>query len=533
MKKRDLFIFFGMCLLYCSCNTEKSAINNPTITVNYPSTTKQLDTIENYHGTDISDPYRWLEDDNSDETIAWVTEQNKVTSGYLSQIPFREDISKRLEKLWNYEKYSSPFKEGGKYYYFKNDGLQNQSVLYSSGDIKSEGNVALDPNKFSDDGTASLGAISFDNSGKYLAYAVSEGGSDWRTAYIKDMNTGNLLDDKVEWIKFSGLSWYKDGFFYSKYPTPKDGDELSAKNEYHKVYYHKLNTLQSEDLLIFESPDAPQRNAYAGTTDDEKYLIISTSESTSGNGMHIVDLDKSMTTVIPVVTTFDNDYSLIDNDGSNLLVLTNEEASKKKIISIDANDPSKSNWKTIVAESDDALRSASIVGGKMFCSYMHNASSLIKVYQPNGKYISDLALPGIGSCGGVGGKKLDKQGFYSFTSFTRPPTIYSLDTESMESEIFRQPKVDFDSDFYETRQEWFTSKDGTKVPMFITMKKGLEIDGTNPTLLYGYGGFNIPLLPSFSISRLPLLENGGIYVVANIRGGGEMGKYWYESGHFR
>jgi len=530
MKKRDLFIFFGMCLLYCSCNTEKSAITNPTITVNYPSTTKQLDTIENYHGTDISDPYRWLEDDNSDETIAWVTEQNKVTSGYLSQIPFREDISKRLEKLWNYEKYSSPFKEGGKYYYFKNDGLQNQSVLYSSGDIKSEGNVALDPNKFSDDGTASLGAISFDNSGKYLAYAVSEGGSDWRTAYIKDMTTGNLLDDKVEWIKFSGLSWYKDGFFYSKYPTPKDGNELSAKNEYHKVYYHKLNTLQSEDLLIFESPDAPQRNAYAGTTDDEKYLIISTSESTSGNGMHIVDLDKSMTTVIPVVTTFDNDYSLIDNDGSNLLVLTNEEAPKKKIISIDANYPSKSNWKTIVAESEDALSSASIVGGKMFCSYMQNASSLIKVYEPNGKYISDLALPGIGSCGGVGGKKLDKQGFYSFTSFTRPSTIYSLDTESMESEIFRQPKVDFDSDFYETRQEWFTSKDGTKVPIFITMKKGLEIDGTNPTLLYGYGGFNIPLLPSFSISRLPLLENGGIYVVANIRGGGEFGSDWHKAG---
>lgn len=529
MNKINYLIIAGA-LFASSCASKNESITNKIISVDYPETKKQTDTIDNYHGTEIADPYRWLEDDNADDTKAWVVDQNKVTEGYLSQIPYRGKIKDRLEKLWNYEKYSSPFKEGGKYYYFKNDGLQNQSVLYVSDDILQEGKVALDPNKFSDDGTASLGAMSFDKSGRYLAYAISEGGSDWRTAYVKDMETGKMLDDKVEWIKFSGLAWYKDGFFYSKYPTPKDGDELSAKNEYHKVYYHKLGTAQSDDVLIFETPDHAQRNCYASTTDSEDYLIISTSESTSGNGLYVADLNKSMKDIRPIVTTFDSDYSVIDSDGSKLLVITNNEAPKQKIISIDANAPQKANWKTVVAENEDALRGASIVGGRLFVNYMHNASSKINVHDLDGKFQSELKLPGIGNSGGISGKKSDELGFYSFTSFTRPSTIYALDTKSLKSEIFRQPKVDFDSDAYETVQKWFTSKDGTKVPMFITMKKGTKLDGNNPTLLYGYGGFNIPLLPSFSISRLPLLENGGIYVVANIRGGGEFGKDWHKAG---
>lgn len=526
MKK--IFLLSLATSFFVSCQQDMK-MKNDIIKVDVPETRKDSIT-DDYHGTMVADPYRWLEDDTSEETGKWVDAQNEVTFDYLSKIPFREDIRQRLEEVWNYEKYGSPFKEGDKYYYFKNDGLQNQYVLYSSDDPKSDGEVALDPNKFSEDGTASLGGMSFDQSGKYLAYFVSEGGSDWRTGFVKNMETGDLLEDNIEWAKFSGLSWAGDGFYYSRYPQPEEGDELSAANEYHSIYYHKLGTPQSEDQLIYVDKDNPQRNVYAETTEDESLLILNTSESTSGNELKVKDLQKNDSPILNIVDGFDHDYNVIDNDGSKLLVLTNDDAPRQRVVSIDINNPDRSNWVDVIPQSEDPLRNVSIVGGRMFATYMHNASSQIKVFEMDGTFVDDLALPGIGTVGGVSGKKKDETGFYSFTSYTRPSTIYSLNTSSLESEVFRQPKVDFDSDQFETKQVWYTSKDGTKVPMFITMKKGLKLDGQRPTLLYGYGGFNIPLTPSFSLSRIPLIENDGIYVVANIRGGGEFGKEWHKAG---
>jgi len=527
--KKLVIIVFGILLMSSCQEPKKEDVKFDVIPVEYP-TTREDDVEEDYHGTKVKDPYRWLEDDNSDETKAWVKEQNATTFGYLENVPFRKDIKERLEKLWDYEKYSSPFKEGDTYYYFKNDGLQNQYVLYGSDDIKSEGEVVLDPNKFSDDGTSSLAGMSFDETGRYLAYLVSEGGSDWRTGYIKDLKTGEVLDDKIEWVKFSGFSWRKDGFFYSRFPAPEEGGELSASNSHHSLYYHKLGDDQANDKLIYVDNDHPMRNVYAGTTEDERYLVMSLTESTSGNALSFIDLDNAPDKIVSIVQGFDADYSFIDNDGTQLLLTTNDGAPKKKVISIDLSNPSKENWKTVIPESDDPLNGISIVGGKMFASYMHNASSQTKVFDMKGKFIQDLALPGIGSGGSVGGKKKDTQGFYSFTSFTRPSTIYSLNTETLESEVFRKPSVDFDSDSYETKQIWYESKDGTKVPMFATMRKGLKMDGKRPTLLYGYGGFDISITPSFSLTKIPLLENDGIYVVANIRGGGEFGKEWHQAG---
>ena len=500
------------------------------IPVTYTESRMDSSVVEDYHGTEIADPFRWLEDDNSEETVDWVKRQNAVTFDYLDKIPFREELKTRLEEIWDYEKYSSPFKEGDKYYYFKNDGLQNQSVLYVTNDIKEDGEVFLDPNTFSDDGTVALSGLAFNKDGSYLAYMVSEGGSDWNTAYVMNTETGELMDDKLEWIKFSGLSWSKDGFFYSRYPAPDGGDELSAKNEFHQLFYHKIGTDQSKDRKVYEDLDNPQRNVYATATEDEKYLLITMVESTSGNEMAFIDLTQSAWKPVKVKEGFDSDLSFIDNNGDKLLFQTNIDAPKNKIIAIDAKNPKQDNWEEIVPESEDALRGVSIMGGKMWVNYIHNASSLIKVYDLDGKYISDLELPGIGTVGGVSGKKKDDTGFFTFTSFTVPSTIYALNADDMSYEIFRQPNVDFKSEDFETKQVWYTSKDGTKVPMFLTMKKGLKQDGSNPTLLYGYGGFDIPVLPGFSLTRLPLLENGGIYVVANIRGGGEFGKEWHKAG---
>lgn len=519
-----------MALLFLAligCKTEDMSQEFPVIEVQTPTT--RMDTVvEDYHGTMVEDPYRWLEDDTSEETGEWVAAQNEVTYDYLDKIPFRDKIRDRLEQVWNYEKYGSPFKEGDKYYYFKNDGLQNQYVLYAADSPTDEGVVVLDPNKFSDDGTASLGGMSFNKAGNYLAYFVSEGGSDWRTGYVMDMVTGKLLDDKIEWAKFSGLSWQGDGFYYSRYPEPEEGDELSAANEYHAVYYHKLGDAQSQDKLIYVDKEHPQRNVYAGTTEDERFVILSKSESTSGNALSVIDSQTGEQ--VDIVSNFDHDYNVVDNDGARLLVQTNDGAPKNRVVSIDLSNPSQENWQDFIAESEDPLRGVSMVGGKIFATYMHDASSLVKVFDMDGQFLQNLDLPGIGSTGGVSGKKDHDIGFYSFTSFTRPSTIYQLDIATLTSEIFRQPDVDFDSEAYETIQEWYTSKDGTEVPMFITRKKGLEMDGKRPTLLYGYGGFDIPITPSFSLKRIPLLENGGMYVVANIRGGGEFGKDWHQAG---
>lgn len=517
-----------MAIVLFSCKTEES-MNFEKIAVVIPDT--RQDTVsDNYHGEVVADPYRWLEDDKSEETADWVIRQNATTFDYLAKIPFRDAFKDRLSTLWDYEKYSTPFKEGDKYYYFKNNGLQNQSVMYVTDDPSKEGEVILDPNKFSDDGTSSLAGFEISKNGNYIAYLVSEGGSDWRHAYVMDLNTKELLDDKLEWIKFSGVSWRGNGFYYSRYPATKDGSELSNKNEYHSLYYHKLGDPQSKDELIYRDEDNAQRNVYASVTEDERFLLINLSESTSGNAVKFIDMETNPSKIVSMVNGFDSDYSFVDNDGTKMLFITNNGAPNLKLISVDAKNMDPTSWTTVIPESKDPMGSVSFVGDKMFVNYIHDASTLIKVHDTDGKYIRDLELPGIGSASGVNGKKGKPEAFYSFTSYTYPNTIFSLDTKTLASSIFRQPKVDFDPSLYEIKQEWYTSKDGTKVPMFITHKKGLQMDGNNPTLLYGYGGFDISLTPSFSISRLPLLEAGGVYVVANIRGGGEFGKEWHDSG---
>ncbi len=494
----------------------------------YPKTRKDDSVVDDYHGTSIEDPYRWLEDDHSEETIDWVKRQNEVTFGYLHKIPGREDLIDRLTDLWNYPKYSSPFKEGDKYYFFKNDGLQNQSALYSIKQLNDEPTLVLDPNKFSEDGTTSLGGTSFNKNGNLLAYAISEGGSDWRTIKVLDLESGKILPDEINWAKFTGISWAKDGFYYSRYPEPTGDGELSDKNEFHKLYYHKLGTDQSDDQLIYADSEHPQRNVYAGVSEDEEYLFLSATEGTSGNALKVKRIDdKKLKTLY---ADFDFDFSVIDNNGSTILVLTNHEAPNKRIVAINFDTPEIENWKELIPEQTEPIRSVSTVGNKMFVGYLKDASSSVKVFDMHGKFLSDLELPGIGTVSGISGKKKGTEGFYSFTSFTQPSTIYKLDTETMVSKVFRKSEINFDASDYVTTQEWYTSKDGTKVPMFITHKKGLKLDGTNPTLLYGYGGFNVSLLPSFAITRLPLLENGGVLAVANLRGGGEFGTEWHKSG---
>jgi prolyl oligopeptidase len=538
MKKCLLFLTV-LAIWGCETNSNSRSLTSPnqiqkvdfkTIPVTYPDVKKD-ETVDDYHGTAIQDPYRWLENDNSKETAEWVTNQNKVTFDYLDQIPYRETIKNRLKEVWNFERFGTPFKEGGKYYYFKNDGLQNQAVLYEQETLNGVSKVALDPNNFSADGTTSLGSLSFNKIGNLLAYQISEGGSDWRTIHVKDLKTGEILKDKVNWVKFSGISWFKDGFFYSRYPEPEDGKALSAKNEFHQVFYHKIGTDQSDDVLTYSDRANPLQNVYATTTQDERYLILSLVQSTSGNALYFKDLNKDDIEFIPIWQSFDNDFSVADNDENKLLVMTNYQAPNNRIISIDTENPAEKNWKVIIEESkDDALQGIEIIGGKIIATYIHNASSKVQFHNLEGKYESDLKLPGIGTVGGFSGKKEDSQAFFSFTSFTRPTTVYSLDMVAKKIDIFKAPEVDFKSDDYTTEQVWFKSYDGTKVPMFLTYKKGLKLDGKRPTLLYGYGGFDIPVLPSFRVSNTVLLENGGIYAVANIRGGGEFGKKWHKAG---
>ena len=494
----------------------------------YPDTRRDSTVVEKYGDQEVADPYRWLEDDNSEETVAWVKDQNEVTFDYLSKIPFKDRVTDRLSKLWDYEKVSAPFKEGDKYFFFKNDGLQNQSVMFTADKLGDEGSIFFDPNKLSEDGTSSLGGLSFNADGTLMAYQVSEGGSDWRNIYIKDVKTGELLEDKVEWVKFSGMSWSGDGFYYSRYPAFDADGKLSAKNEYHSVYYHKVGTAQSEDILIYKDDEHPQRNAYAGTSDDGQYFYIASSEGTSGNALRIGKAGSNKTQ--EVVSSFEHDYNFIDADGDQLMFLTNNDAPKNRLIAIDYTNPSADNWKVIIPESEDALRSISIVGNRIFANYLHNASSLIKVFELDGTFIQDLELPCIGTTGGISGKKDGDIGFYSITSYTNPTAVYKLDPRTLKSELYKAPKLDIDLSQYETKQVWYTSKDGTKIPMFLTYKKGLKLDGKRPTLLYGYGGFDIPITPSFSIKRLPILENDGIYAVANIRGGGEFGSEWHKAG---
>ncbi len=513
-------------LLLMSCEQKKEMKIKPAP---YP-VAKKVDTVDVYFGHEVPDPYRWLEDDNSPETEAWVKAENEVTFGYLEQIPFRDKIKKRLEEIWDYPKYGVPFKEGSNYYFFKNDGMQNQYVLYKQSALDAEPEVFLDPNTFSEDGTIALSGMEFNDDGTLMAYSISKSGSDWSEIYVMDAETKERLDDHLEWVKFSGMSWKDDGFYYSRYDEPKEGDELKASNEYHKVYYHKIGTPQSEDQLIYKNDDYPKRNYYAGTTEDESFLILSESAGTSGNALWVKKLDGSQKDFTLVAEGFENEYNVIDNLGSQLLIMTNDGAPKWKLVLVDPAKAEKADWKEIIPEKEEVLQSVSLVGGRIVAEYMKNATSVAYIYDYDGNYIEDLQLPGIGSMSGVSGKKDEDIAFYSFTSFTFPSTVYKYDISANTSEVYTRSEIDFDVDNYETRQVFYKSKDGTDVSMFIVHKKGLKMNGKNPTYLYGYGGFNISMTPGFSITRLVLLENGFVFAMPNLRGGGEYGEEWHEGG---
>jgi len=499
--------------------------------IKYPST-KKVDQVDDYHGTKISDPYRWLEENNSKETAEWVEAQNKVTQEYLSKIPFREVLKNKLTELWNYERYSAPSKHGDYYTFSKNDGLQEQSIIYMQKGLNGPPEVLLDLNKLSNDGSISLSALAYSNDDKYLCYGISRGGSDWREFYVMDVQTKKLTNDEIKWSKFGRTAWYKDGFFYGRYDEPKAGEELKQKNEFQKIYYHKLGTQQSEDKLIWEDKQNPKRLFGAGVTDDEKFLIISVFEgAASENLLYFKDFTSDFP-IKPVFTKFEADYSVVDNLGDKFLISTNYQAPNNKLILIDPNKPEKENWQTIIAETKDVMQGVSLVGGKLFVTYLKDANSSVSVYTTEGKYLYDVKLPGVGTVGGFGGKKDEFETFYTFTSFAYPPTIFKYDVTNNKSELFRKADVKFDPTKYETKEIFYESKDGTKIPMFLVYKKGLKLNGNNPTLLYGYGGFNGATLPSFSVSRILLLDNGVVYASACLRGGSEYGEDWHKGGMF-
>jgi len=494
--------------------------------IQYPET-KKGETVDVYFDTKVSDPYRWLEDDKSAETGAWVKAQNEVTYGYLDKIPFRDELKKRMEKLWNYEKIGAPNTEGKFTYYSKNNGLQNQSVVYRKGqDGKEE--VFLDPNTFSKDGTTSLGGLDFSKDGSKAAYAISEGGSDWRKVIIIDAISKKVLEDTLVDVKFSGVSWHgNEGFYYSSYEKPK-GSELSAKTDQHKLYFHKLGTSQKDDKVVF---GADQKRRYVGgsVTDDDRFLVITAANSTYGNELYIKDLTVANSPIITIVDNFNTSNSIIENDGNKLFIETDLNAPNSRVVSVDVKNPKPENWKDFIPETQNIL-SPSTGGGYFFANYTKDAVSFVQQYDYNGKLIREIKLPAVGTAGGFHGKKHDKTLYYSFTNYTTPGTIYSLEPKSGKSEVYQKPKVDFKSEEYESKQVFYTSKDGTKIPMIITYKKGTKLDGKNPTILYGYGGFNVSLTPSFSIANAVWLENGGVYAVANLRGGGEYGKKWHDAG---
>ena len=500
--------------------------NQKMETLTYPET-KKTATVDTYFGTEVNDPYRWLEDDKSAETAAWVKEENKVTFDYLSKIPFRNKIKERMEKLWNYEKISAPFKEGGYTYFYKNNGLQNQSVLYRT-DKSGKEEVFLDPNTFSKDATTSLDGLSFSKDGSKVAYSVSKAGSDWRTVIFIDAKTKKEIDTPLVDVKFSGLSWKgNEGIFYSSYEKPK-GSELSAKTDEHKLYFHQLGTAQKTDLVIFG--DKVKRRYVGGSvSEDDRYLFISAANSTSGNELYLKDLNTPNSKIIPIVSNFDFDVDVIDNLGSKLFILTNINAPNKRIVSVDASNPGTENWVDFIPETDNVL-SPSTGAGYIFATYMKDAISLVKQYDFKGNLIREVTLPGIGTASGFGGKAKDTELYFSFTNYTTPATIYSFNPKEGKATVYKKPVVDFKSENYISTQVFYTSKDGTKIPMIITHKKGLKLEGKNPTILYGYGGFNISLTPSFSIANAVWLEMGGIYAVANLRGGGEYGKKWHDAG---
>lgn len=493
----------------------------------YPET-KKVDQVDIYHGVEVKDPYRWLEDDRSEETSRWVEAQNKVTHEFLNRIPYRGQILDRLEQVYNYPKYSAPAESGGWYYFYKNDGLQNQSVLYRQKSLNAEAEVVIDPNKLSEDGTTGLSRFSLSKNGDFAAYATSQGGSDWMEISLMEMENKTTLDDLLKWVKVSGIAWQGDGFYYSRYPEP-EGSALAAVNENHQVWYHKIGTSQDQDQLVYENLASPQQFNIAYTLEDEKYVFLSVSDRGKGlDGNALYYKTKEEKDFRPIVNEITNySFDVFHNEGDRFYITTNQDAPNQKVVVFDGKTGA---WSDFLPEKPEPLQSVSSAGDKIFASYMKDVATHVYVYDLKGNLENEVELPGLGTASGFGGKKKDKTVYYTFTSFTFPPTIYSYDIAEKSSILFRRPEVDFNSEEFETKQVLYTSKDGTKVPMFITHKKGIELDGKNPTLLYGYGGFNISLNPSFSPLLIPFLEQGGVYAQANLRGGSEYGESWHEQG---
>ena len=512
----------GLAFLAMACQSKQETEEKMV----YPIT-KKGDTVDVYFGHEVADPYRWLEDDRSEETAQWVKEQNELTFGYLEKIPYRNALKTRMEQLWNYERISSPFTEGENTFYYKNDGLQNQSVMYIKGkDGKDE--VFIDPNTFSKDGTTSLAGVSFSKDGKLLAYSISEGGSDWRKVMVMNVETREIIEDTLVDIKFSGISWKgNEGFYYSSYDKPK-GSELSAKTDQHKLYYHRLGTPQKTDKVVF-GVDQKRRYVSGNVTEDGNYLVISAAEATSGNELYIMDLREKNPRLHTVVGHFENDTYVLDNVGTTFYLVTNANAPNKKVVTMDIKNPTMEHWEDFIPETENVLN-VSTSSGFIFANYMKDAVSYVEQFDYQGNKIRAIELPGVGSASGFSGKRKDEKVYYSFTNYITPNTIFEMDPKTGTSVVYQKPQVDFNPDDFVSEQVFYTSKDGTRVPMIITYKKGLNKNQKNPTMLYGYGGFNISLTPSFSPANMVWLEQGGIYAVANIRGGGEYGKEWHRAG---
>ena len=519
-------LFSATLLLLVACNQNPNNTNDEKM--NYPRT-RMDNTVDTYFGTQVSDPYRWLEDDRSAETAQWVKTQNDFTFGYLSKIPYRQAIKEKLEKVWNYEKLSAPFTEGDYTYYYKNDGLQNQSVLYRK-DKEGKEEIFLNPNTFSKDGTTSLGDIAFSEDGSLVAYLISEGGSDWRKGIVLDTKTKKAIGDTLVDIKFSSIAWKgNEGFFYSSYDKPK-GSELSAKTDQHKLYYHKLGTSQKSDKLIFGGTPTEKYRYVSGTvSNDGKYLFISVANATSGNKLFVKDLSNPKSSLVTITNNFDGDTGFVNNQGTTLFLETNINAPNGRLVKVDFKNPQPEHWQDVIPETKNVL-SITTAGKYLFAKYMVDALSQVKQYDYEGKLIREVKLPSIGSAGGFYAKKDETHTYFSFTNYAYPTQIYKMDLATGATELYWKPAIAFDATHYESKQVFYTSKDGTKIPMMITYKKGIKLNGKNPTLLYGYGGFNISLMPTFGVANAVWLELGGVYAVPNLRGGGEYGKQWHDAG---
>jgi prolyl oligopeptidase len=526
MKKALLLSSLAFSLL--ACNQGKQPAEKITL-MTYPETKKDTVT-DNYFGTVVADPYRWLENDTSSETKQWVINQNKVTENYLSQIPYRDDIKKRLTSIWNYPKETAPFKAGEYYFFTKNDGLQNQNIWYIKKGLEGKEELFLDPNELSADGTAAVSLLGISHDKKHIAYAVAQSGSDWSNIYVIDIASKKKLADELKWTKFSGAAWKGDGFYYSRYDEPVKGMELSASNEFQKVYYHKLGDPQKNDQLIFEDKTNPNLYFGADVTEDQRFLILYASAGTSGNALYAQDLGEPNGKINLLVKGYENNHSVVNSTGAKLLLNTDLNAPNKQVVLIDTKNPDPKNWEKIIPESKLALEGISTGGGFLWASYLKDASTNIIQFDVTGKKINDVKLPDLGTVGGFGGYKDDTEFFYSFTNFTTPGTTYRYNIEKGESNLYKKSELKFDTGHYETKQVFYPSKDGTKVPMFIVHKKGLKLDGNNPVYLYAYGGFQISLTPAFSLSRMLFLEKGGIYVQPSLRGGSEYGEAWHKAG---